>query len=185
MKKIILVLVLLLCCSCAKKPVPEYPYEMESTKVDMSNYSGVSSTKHNFRKIKVSELFKCIDAKSSGVFYLGRKNCHCCQDVVRYLNEAAQECNVTVYYIDVYDEDEPLNDQTRQDQLFEYIYDILGTNEEGEKVLLTPHVFSIVNGKFYGSQICYDDLQFSSDPTESQIRKLINVYKKIMKPFAQ
>ena len=86
---------------------------------------------------------------------------------------------------DVFDEDEPLTDQARQDQLFEYLYDILGTNEEGERVLLTPHVFSVVNGSFYASQICYDNMQFSDDPTESQIRKLEDVYKKIMKPFAQ
>ena len=184
MKKILLILLLLL-CSCTSVTKPEYPYEVENTKVDMSEYSGVSSTNHNFRLIKVSELFKCIDEKSSGVFYLGRENCHCCQQIVRYLNEAAQELNVTVYYIDVFDEDEPLTDQTRQDKLFEYLYDILGTNEEGERVLLTPHVFSVVNGQFYGSQICFDNLQFSDVPTEKEIKKLKDVYKKIMKPFAQ
>ena len=73
MIKKILILALLLLCACSEKlPTPEYPYEIESFKVDMSNYKGVSSTEHNFRLIRVSELFKCIDQKSSGIFYLGR-----------------------------------------------------------------------------------------------------------------
>lgn len=182
-KKILLLLLLLLCSCSTKLPEPEYPYEIESYKVDMSNYKGVSSTEHNFRLIRVSELFKCIDQKSSGIFYLGRENCHCCQQVLRYLNEAAQESGVTIYYINAYDEVEPLSDKERYDQLHAYLYDILGENDEGEKVLLTPHVFSIVNGEFYLSQICYDGMEFSDEPTQGQIRKLKNVYKEIMKPF--
>ncbi|MBR4461838.1 MAG: glutaredoxin family protein [Erysipelotrichaceae bacterium] len=183
MKKILIILLFLLCACSKQLPVPEYPYEMESFKVDMSNYKGVSSTEHNFRLIHVSELFKCIDSKSSGIFYLGRENCHCCQQVIHYLNEAAEELGVTIYYINAYDEVEPLSDKERYDQLYEYLYDILGENDDGEKVLLTPHVFSIVNGEFYASQICYDDMEFSDEPTQGQIRKLENVYKDIMMPF--
>ncbi len=184
MKKILILLLLILCACSEKLPQPDYPYQIESYKVDMSNYGGVSSTEHNFRLIRVSELFKCIDNRSSGIFYLGRENCHCCQQVLRYLNEAAQELGVTVYYINAYDEVEPLTEEETYDKLYDYLYEILGENDEGEKVLLTPHVFSIVNGEFYASQICYDGMEFDEEPTQGQIRKLENIYKRIMKPFA-
>jgi hypothetical protein len=184
MKKILILLLLILCACSEKLPQPDYPYQIESYKVDMSNYRGVSSTEHNFRLIRVSELFKCIDNRSSGIFYLGRENCHCCQQVLRYLNEAAQELGVTVYYINAYDEVEPLTEEETYDKLYDYLYEILGENDEGEKVLLTPHVFSIVNGEFYASQICYDGMEFDEEPTKGQIRKLENIYKRIMKPFA-
>ena len=185
MMKKILILMMFLLCACSKElPQPEYPYEIVSYKVDMSNYQGVSSTEHNFRLIRVSELFSCIDNGSSGIFYLGRENCHCCQQVVRYLNETAQELGVTVYYINAYDEVEPLSEKENYDKLYEYLYDILGENDDGEKVLLTPHVFSIINGEFYASQICYDGMDFDDEPTKGQIRKLENIYKGIMMPFA-
>ena len=62
----------------------------------------------------------------------------------------------------------------------EYLYEILGEGEDGEKTLLTPHVFSIVNGEFYGSQICFDDYSIDSD---EQIEKFKDSYRNIMKPF--
>ena len=187
-KLIILFMAILLLAGCKPKEeivVPEYPYEIQSTVVDMSEYEGVKSTNHNFRLIRVGELFSCIDQGSSGIFYLGRTNCACCQKVVRYLNETAQELGVTVYYIDVYNKDEPLSDETLQNQLREYMYEILGTDDEGEKVLLTPQVFSVVNGKFYDTLICFDGMTMDPNPTEEQISKLKDVYRRIMKPFAK
>ena len=190
MKRIVFFLsVLLVLCGCNKKeeiPVPEYPYEITSSRVDMSEYEGVTSTDHNFRLIRVEELFNTIDEKSSGVFYLGRTNCGCCQRVCRYLNEVAKELNVTVYYIDVYNEEEDLaDDKQLQDKLFGYLYEILGTDGEGNRTLLTPQVFSVVNGEFYGSQICFDDHELDTEPTQTQIEKFKDSYRKIMKPFAE
>ncbi len=190
MKKLIFFLMIcLLLASCGKKEeekiVPEYPYEIKSEKVDMSAYDGVSSTDHNFRIIRLSELFNTIDMKSSGVFYLGRTNCGCCQDVCRYLNEVAREMGVTVYYIDVYDEKEPLTEKEAQDKLFDYLYEILGSDEEGEKLLLTPHVFSVVNGEFYGSQICFDGYDIDDHSSRKEIEEFKDSYRRIMEPFAK
>ena len=60
-----------------------------------------------------------------------------------------------------------------------------GTWVEIEKVLLTPHVFSVVNGEFYGSQVCYDNLELDYNPTDKQVEALINVYLKIFEPFTK
>ena len=188
MKKILIVLCFLVCfSSCTKKEeeIPEvhYSYEVTSEKVDMSAYEGVSSTNHNFRLIRVSEFFKVIDNKSSGIFYLGRDNCECCQKVCKYLNEVAMELGVTVYYIDVYDPIEPLTDRETIDKLHDYLYPILGTDDEGNKVLLTPQVFSVIDGEYYASQICFDNYKLDDVPTDSQIEKFKDSYRYIMRPF--
>ena len=69
-----------------------------------------------------------------------------------------------------------------QDKLYDYLYEILGIGEDGEKTLLTPQVFSIVNGEFYGSQICYDNYSLDSD---SKIEQFKDSYRKLMRPFAE
>ena len=186
MKKIlIMIFVLLMFTSCGgnNEGDVKYTYDIQAERVDMSGYKGVSSTNHNFMSTTVSEMCKAIDAKSSAIFYLGRDNCGCCQTVCRYIDEVARELDVTVYYLDVYNEKEPLTDSINQDKLYEYLDEILA-EENGEKVLLTPQVFSIVNGKFHGSQICYDGIDFSNDPTDKQIETLKNIYRSIMEPFA-
>ncbi|MBP5279745.1 MAG: glutaredoxin family protein [Erysipelotrichaceae bacterium] len=187
MKKIFMILIfLLLLVSCGKKEEKSeinYTYDIISKSVDMSAYEGVSSTKHKFRLITPTEFFNCMDNKSSGVFYLGRNNCGCCQRVTRYLDEVSRELDVTVYYIDVYNEEETLMDQDVQDKMYEYMYPILGESE-GEKTILTPQLFSVINGEFAGSQICFDDFELDPTPTEKQIEKFKDAYRKILSPFA-
>lgn len=183
-KKIIcIILCLFVLCSCAKTETPEYTYEIKSTAVDMSAYTGVTSTNHNFREITLNELLNVIDNKSSGVFFIGFSLCNCCQRVTRYLNEVAQELNVTVYYIDAYNEETPLTEKKNQEILYEYLGDIISLDENGQKILLTPHVFSIINGKPIGSQICFDN--FDIDASEDQLNKFKDAYRKILKPFAK
>lgn len=185
MKKALIVLtILLFLCGCDKKTSEvNYPYSIVTKDVDMSGYEGVNSTKHNFKGVIVTELFNCIDNKSSGIFYLGRTNCGCCQTCVKYINKAAEELGVTVYYLDVYDPDYPLNDTETCDKLKLYLDPILFINEEGEKELQTPTIFSVINGELVDSIICLSDYNWDTPPTENQENKLVNRYKEIFKPF--
>lgn len=185
-KSAVLLFIMFMITGCIRSDndVPKYTYEIQAERVDMSGYKGVSSTNHKFLSTTVSELCNVLDNDSSAVFYLGRDNCGCCQSVCRYLDEVARELDVTVYYLDVYNEKEPLTEAVYQDMLRDAIYDILAEDDDGEKVLLTPHVFSIVNGRFHESLICYDGIDFSDEPTDKQIETLKNVYRSIMRPFA-
>lgn len=184
MKKLLLIFLLIL-SACAESNKPNYPYEVKAEKVDMSMYEGVSSTKHNFMKTKASELFKCFEEKSSGIFYIGRKNCGCCQTVTKYVSQKASELGVTVYYLDAYDQDEPLTDKATYDKLLEYLSDYLPEDEDGKKGLLTPHLFTIIDGKIVGSQICHDGIEFDKPETDEQVKSLLDAYQKIMEPFKE
>ena len=68
MKKIVLLFItLLLLCSCntekKETEIPEYTFVIQSTTIDMSGYDGVTSTKHKFRLVKLSEVFRTIDER--------------------------------------------------------------------------------------------------------------------------
>ncbi|MBO4918560.1 MAG: hypothetical protein J5365_00230 [Erysipelotrichaceae bacterium] len=190
MKKILLILMMfLMLCSCRNEEereteIPEYTFEMQSEPIDMSGYDGVTSTRHKFRIIRLSEVFRTIDEKSSGVFFIGRTNCGCCQEVVMILNEAAMECDVNIYYIDPYDEDYNLvSDMEMREKTMNYLYEILDENEEGEKDLMTPHLFTVINGHFGDSQICFDNMRVDNADAEKKTKALKKRYLEILEPF--
>lgn len=174
MKKVLGILfVILICCGCSQKV--NYTYDIQYRDVDMSAYKGVSSTDHNFKEINVSELYNCIDNESSGLFYLGRSNCGCCQKCVKYINEAAKSLNVIVYYLDVYNEEMPINTDEEIAKITEYLKDAIDPTDNEEMQLQTPTVFSIINGKVYDFNVC--TYGYSED-------KMTKRYKEIFKPFA-
>lgn len=192
-KKIVAIfLVLLALTSCGKKSDVNYTYDIKSYDIDMSKYDGVNSTDHMFRRVTIDQLFNCIDELSSGIFYLGRINCGCCQTTVEYMNEAAKLCNTYIYYIDVYDSDMPLvisgedceECVERSDKLKKYLVSILDTDDEGVKILQTPTVFTVINGEIKDSLICVNGLDWDTPPSEKQIKNLVDVYTEMFKPFS-
>ena len=191
MKKFILVLcTILLLCSCSKKEVINYTYELKTKEVDMSVYPGVPSVGHCFKEILPSEFFNAYDAKSSGVFYLGYSSCPFCRQFVRYLNEVALEKGVTVYYMDAYNDYEPYKIGTQAyDRTLEILYDYTDADESGEKCLWTPTVFALVNGEIRGFQIGASykkdgKLDWTFDnPSKEEVEHLLKIYNEILEPF--
>lgn len=189
MKKIILVFIsLILMSSCTKKDEivkPLYPYQVTYNEVDMSSYDGVNAYYHCFKEVYASELINTIERKSSGIFILGSPMCWCCQETMKYLSEQALIDDVTIYYIDAYNEhDDIVHNTTLQDKLFEILDPVLGYNQNDEKDFLTPQLFVIVNGEFYGSQICYDNIDYDyENPTLTQIDNIKNNYHELFNPF--
>ena len=178
-----LLFVLLLLCGCNTTNV-NYTYDIKSIDVDMSEYEGVSSTEHMFKAITSEEFFNCVDNKSSGVFYLGRTNCACCQTCIKYLNNAAMQLNVPIYYMDVYDERMPITDIDLMDKLKIYLFDVMNV-VDGEKQLQTPTVFSVINGEIVDSIICLGNYTWEDEPSYFDELILVNRYKSLLKPFAK
>lgn len=193
MKKVIVILLsLLLLCSCNEEDIPEinYPYQINYEECDMSGYEGITSTGHIFRKIHCQELFNCIDQKSSGVFLYGTNYCGCCQLILRYLNQAAQDLNVNIYYIDIYEEFVKDEDGycLNEDLMRLYMSDILST-VDGKKEIETPTLVSIINGEIFDNQICVNNTNWVDSSDENvytkNVEKLLARYKEVLRPFAE
>jgi len=190
MKKLFLIVIVFLLCACDNNKVNiNYTYDIQTNECDMSGYETMSNQKHCFKKIKVDELYKCCENDSSGIFYLGYDTCPFCNRCIEYLNEVGMSMGVTIYYIDATNPEDKIlgeNDAIRQSTNF--LEPILDTIDEGKKVLMTPHVFTIVNGEFYDSYVSLPykkngDLDFDNPPTTTQIKTLESEYKKLFKPF--
>ena len=160
-------------------------FKVDTFNVDMSGYAGIKAVNHHFLGTTVSELKRTIDEKGSGIFYVGYVGCSWCQDCLRYLEEVAEELDVKIYYIDAYSEAYPVVYDKETFALLKEILDpLLKTDEDGEKVVFTPHVFTVINGQFDGSQISVpEDWEFGN-PTQSQIDGLKAIYRKILEPFS-
>ena len=158
MKKLIMIIsILMLMAGCSSVPKgDDINYiDIKSENVDMSGYDGMKSIDHHFMLISPDEFFRVAEEDGSGAFYFGHTGCPSCQHVVKWIEEAATNCDKTVYYIDGYSTVYPL-DKEKQDQLYEVLYPVL-EEWDGAKTLLTPHFFIMINGEFAASQVGYTE----------------------------
>ena len=183
MKKIICLLILLLCLSaCNKKPDMSKPFELETYACDMSGYEGLSSTKHMFKGTTVRELERTVNEKGYGVFVLSRTGCNHCQMAMQYLNAVAEELGVTIYYIDAMSDEYPILGTDNYDILFDLLYTTLNEGDEGKEIQ-TPEVFTVVDGIITSSQV--GTTWTGSDYDENDINELKAVYRKMLTPFCE
>ena len=179
--------------SCSLKPDVEYNYDFNYSEADMSSYTDMKDVKETcFKKITASELYNCVENKGSGIFYLGYDTCPFCNKCIKYLNETALDLGVTIYYIDAMNPEEPIigdNDNIRK--LTNFLMPILDEDKESsKKVIMTPHIFTVINGEFFGSYVSLPyklngDVDFDNPPTARQIKKIKNIYKLLFEPFVE
>lgn len=186
MKKILTILtclLLLVGCSSSSSVKPDFDsdFTIETYKVDMSGYENLKSTGHMFLGTTVSEMKRTIDEKGYGAFVLSRTGCSHCQIAMQYLNQAAEELGVYVYYIDAESDTYPILGTDNYDVLYNALYDVLAEDDEGNKELQTPHFFTIIDGEIVGSQI--GTTWNGSSYSESDANKLVETYKKLLTPF--
>lgn len=187
MKKVFISLIILLLISgCSNKVKPDFDsgFSIDTYRADMSGYDGLTSVNHEFKGITVLDLKSTLDEKGYGVFVLSRTGCDHCQLCMKYINEAAKELGVYVYYIDAESSLYPILNTDNYDILDECLKPIEEADETGEIVLQTPHFFTIINGEFVDS---YVGASFKDDlnPTENEINTLIKKYKKAMEVFVE
>jgi len=181
---LVLLLIVLLLSGCQKEKPIKNDFDIETYEVDMTYYSGVTSN-NCFEGTSFEELKRCVEEKGSGIFYLGYIECPFCQSTVRYLDDVAMSLNVKVYYIDAYSDKYPFITNGNLDSFIELMYDYLPYDEEDDrKVALTPHVFTIINGKVAQSQISFDPWNMNN-PTETQIKLIKARYKEMLEPFVE
>ena len=185
MKKIFLVFLLMIsligCKGNEEKISVDFENQLPTYKADMSLYDGLSSSGHNFLGITVSNLKEAIDQDMSGIFVLSRKGCSHCQILMRYMDEAAKELNVYIYYIDAESSTYPILGTSDYDLLLELMYPIC-EEIDGEVGLQTPHFFTLVNGEFVDSKIGDKDNSVTTGDKESE--RIVSEYKKMMQKFS-
>lgn len=188
MKKLFsLFCILVLLVGCASdttiKPDLDSDFTIETYQADMSGYQNLKSSGHMFKGTTVSELKRTIDEKGYGVFVLSRVGCSHCQLAMQYLNAVAEELGVYIYYIDAESEIYPILGTDDYDVLQNALLETLDEDEDGEKILQTPEVFTIVDGQITSYQI--GTTWTGSDYTDSDVEKLKEVYRKMITPFAK
>ncbi len=189
MKKLFSILcILLILVGCAKedstlKPDLDNEFVVETYQVDMSGYQNIKSNGHMFKGTTVSELKRTIDEKGYGVFVLSRVGCSFCQLAMQHLNSVAEELGVYVYYIDAESEAYPILGTDDFDVLENALLETLEEDEDGEKVIQTPEVFTIVDGLITSYQI--GTTWTGGEPSDSDIEKLKDTYRKMLTPFAK
>lgn len=186
MKKLLSLLLVLLCLTgCSKEyPSPDLSndFQLETYMVDMSGYDNLKSSGHMFKGTTVSELKRTVDEKGYGVFVLSRTSCSHCQLAMQYLNAVAEELNVYVYYIDAESDTYPIIDTENYDILFNILEPVLDKDDNGDKVIQTPDVFTIVDGEISANQI--GTTWTGSSYSDQDVEKLEEVYRAMLKPFA-
>ena len=174
MKKILLSILLIFMAvgmvGCSEEDINYI--DIEATDVDMSVYDGMNSLNHHFKSITPTELLRVYNEGGSGIFYIGYSGCHNCQAAVKYIEEAAANNDVTVYYMDCYNPYDPLSEHV--DEFIETFKDVLREDEEGNKTIYTPQVMTFVNGKVADSIIALP---------EGDSETIVNTYSSIMERF--
>ena len=186
MKKFIIVLLAsLLLFGCGRKPIPDFDsnFTIDTYQCDMSGYNGLQSVGHNFLGTTVSELEKTINEKGYGAFVLSRTGCDHCQIVMKYIDQAAMELNVNVYYIDGESDIYPIVGSDDY-QLLDSILKPIEEEIDGEIALQTPHFFTVVNGEFVDS-IVGTKTKNSDNLSDKDIEKIINRYKEALQIFVK
>lgn len=171
MKKICIFLLLFVSIvGCSSKNIEPINYiKIDSMKIDMSSYKNMKSLDHHFEQITPKEFLKVYEEKGSGAFYIGSSSCPVCQEMVQYIEKSVDNNEITIYYIDAYNKQFPLKDY--YDEFFEILYPIL-EERDGEKTILMPHLFIMINGEFKTSNV--GGFDGDSDYIVSEFKRIIN-----------
>lgn len=184
-KKILILLSIFLLVGCSPlKPNFDSDFKLDTYRCDMSGYKGLTSTNHQFLGVTVKDLEKTINEEGYGAFVLSRVGCDHCQLLMKYINEAAKELGVNVYYIDAESSLYPIVGTDDYDLLDRILKPIEEKTDDGEIELQTPHFFTVVNGEFGYS---YIGISFKDNehPTEKEEKDIINKYKKALEVFVK
>lgn len=183
MKKIsLLLLILFLFAGCSSKPKVDYntDFSIETYKADMSGYEGLKSVGHRFLGTTVSQLKKTVDEKGYGIFVLSRTDCPHCQQLMKLINQVAEEYDVYVYYIDALSAKYPILDTDDYELLYELMWDAMD-KIDGVKQLQTPTLFTIIDGETVSYKVgaSWKGLEYE----RSDIDNILGIYREMLEPF--
>ena len=176
MKKLIIGLGIVLLVGChSSSGIIEYDNSVEilSTGVDMSVYSGMDSTSHQFLETNVKQLIEFVKNKGTGVFFFGQIGCRSCHLAIPVVDRVAKDSGVIVYYIN------SMNIDNSDYQEFVSLATPILDTYQGEPTLFTPDLMVVKDGEFVGNYIGVGS-DISGSLTSSQVDDLVFEYRKVL-----
>lgn len=153
----------------------------EQLQADMSDYVKLHE-KHRFLSSDMEQVLRMFHNRESGVVYIGFSDCAWCQDAVPILNQAAQEEQMDVYYVEARNADQILISDEQKQAFYKLAADYLDKDENGNPLLYTPYVFKMKNGKITAAHISTVEGHPAKERglREKEQEELLRIYKKIL-----
>ncbi len=151
-------------------------------RADMKGYTLLTDKEHAFVSMTMVDSLAFIESGEEGILYYGYAGCPFCQQAVPVLNDAAKELGYTVYYIDLYAE-ENKSDKEENQKAFEEIYAyseaFLSTDADGNKGFFVPQVSVVDEGKIIDTHIGVAPSAESANMDSDQRKELKDIYTKM------
>lgn len=150
---------------------------------DMSGYTFLDQDKADyFINTSFEKTVEMITNNESGIVYIGFQECEWCQRAVPVLAEMASETKSIVYYLNVDNEDITGNTYKQFKTLFK---NELSEDSDGERVLMTPLVLAIKDGKVVDSHTSlvkgFEIKSETDNLNKDQFNELLTIYKVMQK----
>lgn len=156
--------------------------DLEYTVNDMTAYIWTKQPAAEFRQVTWTEALRLFQEEGTAMLMFGYETCNYCQRAVPLLSEAAKEKNVPIYYIDVYAEPQPTEEEYVE--MCGYIDETMDKDENGEPEFFVPSVIGIRNGKITGYHVSLVDgfqpVNKSDQLNDEQKSRLKNIYIEII-----
>lgn len=148
----------------------------------MAGYPTLEGEEIMFVEKTFSDVFETIEAKGTGIYYIGFPDCDWCQSMVAILNRAAQESGQEIGYVGLYDEEKnQIYDQEDRTAFTEFAAEHLRKNDEGQPHLYSPYVFVLKDGEIAASHVgTLDSHNLEDGMTQEQEEELLQIYKDML-----
>lgn len=115
-----------------------------TTPADMSAYEGFMNEDNQFIDLPMDDFISKLDANETGIFYFGFASCPWCIEAVPIMNEAAEQEDVHIYYIDKKAETSTEEEIAKVE---DRLQDLLQKNDDGKPTLFVPFVVIVKDGE--------------------------------------
>lgn len=189
MKKLVgLICSILLLISCGTQSPQEdksltitSSVEIQTFPADMQNYRFLEDQEHVFEETTMREVAHFMAEGGSGILFFGYVGCPWCERAVPIINQAAKDAGLKIYYVDVRN---PINTLDDYYVLQPYIEPIFVEDSSGQKVFKVPEVVGVKNGEIVGNHLALlDDFKIENENSQmsaEQKERLYQEYRKIL-----
>lgn len=161
--------------------ITAWPKDAQPKPADMSGYTKLQE-KHKFLSSDMKQVLDMFHKQETAIVYIGFIECAWCQDAVPVLNQAAQELNTNVYYVEARKDDQVLITEEQRLEFYKLAEEHLDKDENGQPALFTPYVFKIKNGKITASHISTIEGHKAKERalSEEEASELLKIYKDVL-----